>query len=183
MPELPEIRTARLLLRPWREADRVPFAEMNRDPEVRRFFPSVLSRAEADDLFDRLLGWQSEGLTFVAVEGPGGELIGMVGLAELDDDIPHSPGVEIGWRLVRRAWGQGFATEAARGWLEHGLGTLGLAEIVAFAVPGNARSRAVMERIGMSHDPAGDFDHPRIAEDSPLRRHVLYRLRREDWRP
>ncbi len=183
MPALPEIRTDRLLLRPWREADRAPFAEMNGDPEVRQFFPSVLSRAEADDLFDQLLGWQEEGLTFVAVEREGRELIGMAGLAELDDDIPPAPGVELGWRLVRRAWGRGYATEAARGWLEHGFGTLGLAEIVAFAVPGNARSRAVMERIGMTHDPGGDFDHPRIAEGSPLRRHVLYRFRRADWRP
>jgi len=84
---------------------------------------------------------------------------------------------------VRSAWGQGYATEAARGWLDHGFRALGLAEIVSFAVVANARSRAVMERLGMRRDAAGDFDHPALPVDSPLRRHVLYRLKREEWRP
>jgi ribosomal-protein-alanine N-acetyltransferase len=171
------------VLRPWAEADRAGFAAMNADPEVRRYFPSVLSRREADGFFDELLFWQREELTFAAVERRGGGLIGMAGLAVVDDEIPPAPAVEIGWRLVREAWGCGYATEAARGWLDHGFRTLGLSEIVAFTVPANASSRAVMARIGMIRDPAGDFDHPALPLDNPLCRHVLYRVRSEDWVP
>lgn len=177
----PELETPRLILRPWHEADREPFAAMNADPEVRRYFPSVLSRHEADVFFDRLLGWQREELVFAAVERKGGGLIGMAGLAEVDEEKPPAPAVEIGWRLARDAWGHGYATEAALGWLDHGFRSLCLPEIVAFAVAANARSRAVMERIGMTHDPERDFDHPSLRADSPLRRHVLYRLKREEW--
>jgi len=142
-----------------------------------------MARPEADAFFDKLLGWQREGLCFAAVEHKGRGLIGMAGLADLEDGMPPAPAVEIGWRLAREAWGHGFASEAARAWLAHGFTTLGLSEIVAFTVPANARSRAVMERIGMARDPAGDFDHPALPLDSPLRRHVLYRVRREDRRP
>ncbi len=182
MPDLiPTIETARLILRPWREEDRGPFATMNADPEVRRFFPTVLSRSEADAFFDMLVGWQCDELTFAAVERKGEGLIGMAGLAEVGDETPPAPAVEIGWRLVRAAWGHGYATEAAKGWLDYGFGKLRLDEIVSFAVPANARSRAVMERIGMTRDPDGDFDHPAIPEGSPLRRHVLYRLKRKDF--
>jgi ribosomal-protein-alanine N-acetyltransferase len=177
------IETPRLILRPWGEADRSGFAAMNADPEVRRYFPSVLSRPEADDFFDKLLGRQREGPTFAAVERKAGGLIGMAGLAEVKDEMPPAPAVEIGWRLIREAWGRGYATEAARGWLDHGFRTLDLGEIVAFTVPVNGRSRAVMERLGMTRDPAGDFDHPDLPVDSPLRRHVLYRLKREGWTP
>ena len=180
---VPRLETARLILRPWRDEDRGPFAAMNADPEVRRFFPTVLSRPEADQLFDRLVDWQRDALTFVAVERKGEGLIGMAGLAEVGEEIPPAPAVEIGWRLIPGAWGNGYATEAAKGWLGYGFRTLGLDEIISFAVVANTRSRAVMERIGMTRDPAGDFDHPNIPEGSPLRRHVLYRLRRGDWRP
>lgn len=178
---VPIIETERLILRPWRESDREPFAAMNADPEVRRHFPSVLSRSESDDLFDRLVGWQRDELTFAAVERKGAGLIGMVGLANVDEEKPPAPAVEIGWRLARHAWGQGHATEAARGWLDYGFRTLGIGEIVAFTVVANTQSQAVMARLGMRHDPMGDFDHPNIAVGSPLRRHLLYRLRREDW--
>ena len=92
------------------------------------------------------------------------------------------PAVEVGWRLARSAWGHGFATEAAEASLEYGFVALGLEEIVSFTATGNTRSRAVMERLGMRHDPAGDFDHPRLAESHPLRRHVLYRLGAPEWR-
>lgn len=173
--ELPTLETPRLILRPWREADRAAFVAMNADPEVRRFFPSVMSEAEGSAFLDRLMGWQREGLVFAAAELKSGGLAGMVGLAELDDDLPPAPAVEIGWRLARAHWGQGYATEAARAWLDHAFGPLGLAEVIAFAVPGNAASLAVMRRLGMTPAPSRDFDHPRIAPESPLRRHVLWR--------
>ena len=89
--------------------------------------------------------------------------------------------VEKGWRLVRSAWGRGYATEAARAALAFGFERAGLEEIVSFTVPGNGPSWAVMERLGMARDPADDFDHPAIAAGHPLRRHVLYRLRRRAW--
>jgi RimJ/RimL family protein N-acetyltransferase len=178
---IPHIETDRLILRPWREADRAPFAVTNADPEVRRFFPSVLTGKESDALFDRFLRWQRDAVCFAAVERKGSGLVGMTGLAAVDANMPPAPAVEIGWRFARQAWGQGYATEAARGWLGYGFEMMGLSEIVSFAVPANLASRAVMERIGMAHDPAGDFDHPELEIESPLRRHVLYRLRREDW--
>ncbi|HUS54563.1 MAG TPA: GNAT family N-acetyltransferase [Thermohalobaculum sp.] len=178
---VPEIETERLILRPWREVDSAPFAAMNGDPEVRRFFPSVLSEKESNALFDRFLSWQCDAICFAAVERKGEGLVGMTGLAAIDNNMPPAPAVEIGWRFARQAWGQGYATEAARGWFGYGFQTMGLSEIISFAVTGNIRSLAVMGRLGMQPDPVADFDHPGISPDSPLRRHVPYRLRREEW--
>ena len=179
-----EIETARLILRPWRDADAAPFAAMNADAEVMRFFPSVMDRDESDAVLERVRRkWDEDGFSFGAVERKGGGLVGFCGLSWVRFDAPFAPAVEIGWRLAREAWGQGYATEAARGWLGHGFGAMGLGEIVAFAVPANARSLAVMERLGMRRDPGGDFEHPRLPVDSPLRRHVLYRIKREEFAP
>ena len=179
-----EIETERLILRPWCDADAAPFAAMNADPEVMWLFPAVLDRDASDGLMSRLRAkWAEDGFTFGAVERKGGGVIGLCGLNRVRFAAPFAPAVEIGWRLARGAWGQGYATEAARAWLAQGFAALGLDEIVAFAVPANARSRAVMARLGMTHDRAGDFDHPNLAVDSPLRRHVLYRLGRNDWKP
>jgi RimJ/RimL family protein N-acetyltransferase len=91
------------------------------------------------------------------------------------------PAVEVGWRLDRLYWGHGFATEAARATLSDGFGRVGLTEIVSFTVPANERSIRVMERLGMTHDPADDFEHPRLPEGHRLCRHVLYRISRERW--
>ena len=175
-----ELRTARLLLRPWRDADLPAFAALNADPEVRRWFPGTLTRQESDAQAARFQGEiAAHGFGFWAVEAPGAApFIGFVGLRRVTFPAPFTPAIEAGWRLARERWGRGYATEAARAALAHGFGPLALPEIVAFAVPGNAASRRVMERIGMTRDPADDFDHPAIPEGSPLRRHVLYRAAR-----
>lgn len=173
-------RTERLLLRQWREDDRDPFAAMNADPEVMRHFPSVLDREASDAVLDRLRAAVDEqGWGLWAVERlDTGQLLGFTGLSVPRHPLPFMPCVEVGWRLARSAWGHGFATEAAREALRVGFDKLGLDEVVSFAVVGNTASRAVMERLGLTRDPADDFDHPALPVGHPLRRHVLYRLRR-----
>ncbi|HEY7851574.1 MAG TPA: GNAT family N-acetyltransferase [Caulobacteraceae bacterium] len=177
------LRTSRLILRDWRDDDFPAFAAMGADPAVMAHFPALLDRAASDALAARIRahhaahGWGSW-----AVEVPGeADFIGYVGLQTVSFDAPFAPAVEIGWRLARAHWGRGLATEAARAALAFGFERLALPEIVAFTVPANARSRAVMERLGMTRDPADDFDHPRLAEGHPLRRHVLYRMARARW--
>ena len=177
------LRTERLELRQWRESDREPFAALNADPVVMEHFPGLLTRDQADALIDRhraLLEAGEPGL-FAVEESATGTFIGFVGLAAPKFEAVFTPCVEIGWRLARTAWGHGYASEAARACLQHGFETLALDEIVSFTAVGNTRSRAVMERIGMTRDPAEDFDHPRLEPGSPLRRHVLYRLTRSRW--
>jgi ribosomal-protein-alanine N-acetyltransferase len=170
------IRTARLILRDWRDEDLEPYAALNADPRVMKHFPSVLSREESDAGAARIrehLAERGFGLWAAEVIG-GAPFIGFVGLC-----VPRwsaSPCVEIGWRLARDAWGHGYATEGARAALAFGFGELGLEEIVAIAVVANDRSRAVMRRLGMVQD--GELDHPFIPEGNPVRRHVLYRIRR-----
>lgn len=177
------LRTQRLLLRGWLAADRAAFAALNADPAVREYFPSLLSRAESDAEVDRIeahFARHGFGLWAVErVERPG--FIGFVGLATVEGGPAPAPATEIGWRLARRHWGCGYASEAASACLRHAFDALGLAEVVSFTSAGNLRSRAVMERIGMQRDPTGDFDHPRVPE-GPLRRHVLYRLSGATWR-
>lgn len=174
------LETPRLRLRPWEERDRAPFAAMGQDPEVMRHFPALLTRAESDAAVDRLSARLAEdGMTFLAVERKAdGAFLGFTGLVRVRWEAPFAPAVEIGWRLARFAWGQGHATEAARACLAWGFGPLGLAEIVAMAVPGNQPSHRVMERIGMARDPGGDFDHPLVPADWPHRRHWLWRISR-----
>ncbi len=177
-----EIRTERLLLRRWVTSDREPFAAMNADAQVRKYFPGRLSRAESDASAARISAhFEDHGYGFWAVEIPGGEpFAGMVGLALVTFEAPFTPCVEIGWRLAVPYWGHGYATEAAQAALVFGFDELRLDEIVSFTVPTNLRSRRVMERIGMTHTPAEDFDHPNVYEKHPLRRHVLYRINRTD---
>ncbi len=172
-----ELRTERLLLRQWREADRPVFASMNADPEVRRFFTKTLTAEESDASVDRFEKHIAEhGFGFWAVEAPEiAPFIGCVGLLRVSFDAPFAPAVEIGWRLARAHWNRGYATDGARAALAHGFGPLGLREIVSYAVPGNVASRRVMEKIGMRQDLGGSFDHPSLEESNPLRRHVLYR--------
>lgn len=177
------IVTPRLLLRPWEERDRAPFAAMSADPEVMRFFPALLAPDEASAVIDRqMLRQAADGFCFFALERRAdGAFLGFTGLATLRFQVPFAPPgarvVETGWRLARHAWGQGYAAEAARAAVAWGFDRLGLPEIVAFAVPANLRSLAVMARIGMRPDPAGDFDHPAVPADWPHRRHVLWRIR------
>jgi RimJ/RimL family protein N-acetyltransferase len=174
-----EGRTSRLLLRRWRASDREPFAQMSADPEVMAHFPATLDRAASDALVDRVEAhFVARGYGLWAIEVQGGEsFIGFAGLMVPRFDAHFTPAVEIGWRFARSAWGHGYATEAAREACRLGFVELRLPEIVSFTVPANLRSRRVMERLGMTHDPADDFDHPALPETSPLRRHVLYRLR------
>jgi len=183
MTQIIPIETERLLLRPWRDADREPFAALNADPEVMRHFPRPLSREESDTLADRIVARMDErGWGSFAVEIKGGEpFIGFVGPSVPSYEIPCGPCVEIGWRLARTAWGRGYATEAARAAVGLAVERLELREIVSFTVVANSRSRAVMERLGMTHDPADDFDHPLIEAGHPMRRHVLYRLSASAW--
>ena len=175
-----EFDTARLRLRQWRESDCAPFAAMAADPQVMEFLLPLPTRADSDAMVERGRTRIAEnGWGFWAVEHKAtGEFIGFTGLNVPLATLPFSPCVEIGWRLARHAWGQGFATEAARGALQVGFERLGFAEIVAFTALGNLRSAAVMKRIGMHEDVAGAFDHPAVPEGHPLRRHRLYRIAR-----
>jgi RimJ/RimL family protein N-acetyltransferase len=175
-----EPRTERLLLRQWRPEDRDPFAAMNADPRVMEHFPSLMSREESDASVDRIeKHFQDHGWGLWAVEVPGiAPFAGFIGLNIPRYEAHFTPCVEIGWRLAVDYWGQGYATEGARAALAFGFEELDLAEIVSYTVPGNLRSRRVMEKLGMKHDPGEDFDHPRVPAGHPLCRHVLYRLRR-----
>jgi RimJ/RimL family protein N-acetyltransferase len=167
------LRTARLLLRPWRDEDIAPFVEMSADPVVMEYLPPA---AEAWVAWARA-HWNEHGYGQWVVEIPGeANFIGVVGLAVVSYDAHFTPAVEVAWRLARAHWGRGYATEAARAALNYGFEKLGLTEIVALTVPANWRSRRVMERLGMTRVPEDDFDHPRLPE-GPLKRHVLYRLR------
>jgi RimJ/RimL family protein N-acetyltransferase len=177
-----ELTTERLLLRGWRPDDRTPFAALNVDPEVMAHFPALLSHRESDALADRIEAhFERDGWGLWAMEDrASGAFLGFTGLARPVFDAPFLPAIEIGWRLARPFWGKGYASEAARASTAFAFDALGLDEIVSMAVAANARSIAVMERLGMHRDPAEDFDHPLVAEPH-LRRHVLYRLTAADW--
>ncbi len=173
------IDTMRLRLRPWWDDDFAHMAAIHADPEMMELLGGPMDRAASDAWIARqMVHYGREGFCFWAVEACGGvaPLIGAVGLLRMQDGMPMAGGIQIGWRIGRKFWGNGYATEAAGAALADGFDQIGASEIVAFTVVHNRPSRAVMERLGMRHDPADDFDHPRIAEGSPLRRHVLYRL-------
>jgi len=177
-----EPSTSRLVLRQWREDDRGPFAALNADPRVMEYFPGLLTRDQSDAMVDRCIGQlRCDGFGLWAVEvKSSGEFIGFVGLTVPIWEAAFTPCTEIGWRLARSAWGQGYASEAAIAALATGFSSIGLDEVVSFTTTKNIRSQQVMKRIGMKRDPSSDFDHPRVAE-GPLRRHVFYRLGRTDW--
>jgi RimJ/RimL family protein N-acetyltransferase len=178
VPAGPIVATSRLVLRPFNDMDRSAFFELNAHPRVIELLGSSSSRAESDAMIDRFSAEMTrEGWGFWAVEMAGGApFIGMVGLHRMAPTMPIAPGIEIGWRLHPDYWSHGYATEAAKASLDYGFGQGGLSEIVAFTTTVNARSQAVMQRIGMVRDVDGDFDHPLLPEGSPLRRHVLYRI-------
>lgn len=165
------------VLRQWRDDDLDAFAEMNADPEVMQHMPAVLSRHESVAIFQRLRETiAAQGWGLWALEASG-ELAGWTGLSRPTWTAHFTPCVEIGWRLRRKFWGQGLATAAARAALRHGFETLRLPEIVTFTVPANRRSLRVMERLGFTRDPGGDFLHPRLPDGHPLQLHVLYRMK------
>jgi RimJ/RimL family protein N-acetyltransferase len=177
------LTSARLRLRPWSDADLEPFAELNADPQAMRFMPRPLTAAQSA----AFAAWAQAA---IEVRGFGpwalerhsdGAFLGCVGLMPVGFSAHFTPATELMWRLLPRHWGRGYATEAARECLRFAFTELSLDEVVAFTVPHNERSRALMARIGMRHDAGGDFDHPRLAADDPLRPHVLYRLPRALW--
>lgn len=174
-----ELRTDRLVLRRWREADREPFAELNADEVVMEHFAHRPTRAESDDLVDRIEAcFDREGFGLWAVEVEDGRFAGFTGLWPTPPHLSFSPAIEVGWRLAQHAWGRGIATEAAQAALDDGWERLGLTEVVSMTTTTNLRSQRVMQKLGMTHDPADDFDMPQIPEGHALRPHVLYRLTR-----
>jgi RimJ/RimL family protein N-acetyltransferase len=182
--ELTVLTTGRLILRPFEDTDRQPFFELNTHPLVVESLGVAATRAESDAMIDRYTAELArEGWSFWALSDTSSPaLIGMAGLHRVPAWLPCAPAVEIGWRLHPDSWGHGYATEAAGAALDAGFAA-GIEEIVAYTTTRNARSQAVMHRIGMVRDPARDFDHPSLPEDSPLRRHVLYRTRASHARP
>jgi RimJ/RimL family protein N-acetyltransferase len=156
---------------------------MNADSRVMEFFPKVLDRAESDASASRIrqhFDHHAFGLWAVEVSGVA-DFVGFVGLCVPRFEAHFGHCVEVGWRLAFGHWGRGYATEAARAAVGFALQQLALDEVVSFTVPANRRSRAVMERIGMTRREQDDFDHPSLAEGHLLRRHVLYRLSRARW--
>lgn len=172
------ITTNRLLLRRWRPSDRAPFAALNADPRVMEFFPKVHTRDESDAMVDRIEAHFAEkGFGLWAVEVPGSaEFIGFIGLSTPRFTAHFTPCVEIGWRLASEHWSHGYATEGAQAALNFAFDHLHLPEIVAMTAGKNQRSRRVMEKLGMTHAPSDDFDHPLLPVGHPITPHVLYRI-------
>ena len=172
-----ELRTERLILRRWQDSDLEPWAAMNADPQVREHLGEVMTRAQSDASVARFQQeFDARGYGWLAVEvRDTGTFIGFAGLDDVDEEMPLT-GVEIGWRLTRTAWGVGYATEAARAVLTFAFDTLGLPEVLALTTATNFRSQAVMQRLGMTRDPADDFDDPTVPE-GPLRPNVVFRIK------
>jgi RimJ/RimL family protein N-acetyltransferase len=180
------IRTQRLILRNWEERDRDLFYRINSDEQVMEFFPFRRDRETADRVMDRMRGEIArDGFGWTAAEvAETGECTGFIGLHRVEiEGLAREGTCEIGWRLAPEYWGKGYVTEGANALLAFGFTKLDLAEIISFAVWSNTRSTAVMERLGMRRDADADFDHPNVPDTHPeLRRHVLYRLGRDEWK-
>ena len=176
------LTTDRILLRQWQPRDREPFAALNADSEVMRYFENTKSRPESDATAAQLEAHINDhGFGFWAAElRESGDFIGFIGIETTPSTLPCSPAVEIGWRLDKRFWGKGLAPEGARACLLFGFSKLGLDEVVSFTTEGNVPSMRVMEKIGMKHDTSSDFEHPAIPEGHPLRSHVFYRIGQTD---
>jgi RimJ/RimL family protein N-acetyltransferase len=183
MADGPTLHTERLILRRWKDQDGDAFAALNSDPVVMEHFPGVLTREESDQMIRHMeLHFEEFGYGLWAVEIRWAEkLIGFAGLAVPTFNTHFTPAVEIGWRLTRDEWGNGYATEAAKAAIDFGFDHARLDEILSWTIPANERSQGVMTRLGMERAPELDFDHPRFLDDDRLRRHVVYRLTREQW--
>lgn len=180
---LPSLSTPRLLLRPWRDGDLEAFAALNADPEVMRHFPACMGREDSDALAARIHAHFSEhGFgQWIVERRDDGAFLGVLGVQHVGFEAAFTPAVEIGWRLDRAFWRQGYALEAARAVLEYAFAQLRLTEVVAFTVPANLPSQSLMQRLGMQRDAAADFEHPRLPQGHALRPHVLFRISREQW--
>jgi RimJ/RimL family protein N-acetyltransferase len=176
-----QLETPRLTLRSWQEPDRAPFAEMNADPVVMHFFEAPMTRQQSDEAIERYLGaFDRDGFSFFAAHLRGtGDFAGTIGLQIMRDVVPNlpQPAVEIGWRLTQSAQGKGLATEGAQAIVDFAFNQLGLNEVVAITALPNQPSRRVMEKLGMTHRPELDFDHPRVPIGHQYLRHTLYSLR------
>ena len=183
MTQVATLRTERLLLRPWRSSDRVPFAALNADTRVMEHFPRTSTREESDAFADRIIArMDQQGFGLWAAEVPGvADFIGFIGLNSADAVLGR-PVLEIGWRLAAEHWGRGYATEGARASLAHAFDVLDRDEVVSFTTTANQRSRHVMEKLGLVRRAEDDFDHPGVPPTWPGRRHVLYRITRDEWR-
>jgi len=180
----PHLTTERLLLREWRDSDRPPYAALNGDPEVMHHFPSTLTPQQSDEMIDRMsAAWRDRGFGLWAVERRDTTVfIGFVGLSAPSWQASFTPCVEVGWRLAKQHWGNGYAPEAATAVLDWGFANVELPDdqIVSFTTQGNLSSQRVMQKIGMTRDLDGDFDHP-LLPDWVDRRHVLYRINRRQY--
>ncbi len=177
----PELRTERLLLRRWRDEDRAPIAAVNADPLVMAWLGPLMTRDESDAATARTEAFFDQhgyGLWAVELLAEPGSCLGYVGLSVPRFAAPFLPAIEVGWRLASERWGNGYAPEGARAALAFAWDTLGLDEVVSFTAAINTKSRRVMDKVGLTRDPAGDFDHPNVPAGDPLRPHVLYRVRR-----
>lgn len=176
------LETKRLILRTWKEEDAEPYYQMNQDPLVIEFLIKSLSMEEVKKFIaDKNRCFFEQRYTFFAVEEKEtGMLIGSIGLQKISNPPPSFPPIEIGWYLASQYWGKGYATEAAKAVLKYALGTLNIEEIFACAVVKNDRSRRVMEKIGMTRDFQGDFEHPKLPKEHPLSKHVLYRMKKSE---
>jgi RimJ/RimL family protein N-acetyltransferase len=183
-PGTTHLSTDRLTLRTWTDDDVAAMLALSTDPEVMRYFPAPMTQEQAAAFVaqqrERLAA--GEPGNFVVEHRETGAFLGFTGLAVPRHPLPFQPCVEVGWRLVRQAWGHGYATEAARACLDHAFDTLALDEVVSFTAVVNLPSRRVMERLGMHHDPAEDFDHPAVPSGHEVERHVLYRISAQEWR-
>ncbi|MDF3048125.1 MAG: N-acetyltransferase [Candidatus Midichloriaceae bacterium] len=174
------IHTDRLILRPWREEDIMPFSSINKDLFVMEYMPNILTTEETALFMNKMVehyieyGFGVMALTLKDTQ----ELVGYIGLKNVAFESHFTPAVEIAWRLGSQYWGKGFATEGAKACLDYGFNQIGLEEIVSFTVPDNIRSIKVMERIGMIRDVNGDFSHPKLPLNYKLSKHVLYRKER-----
>lgn len=176
------LESERLILRTFEETDLDAMTTINQDPKVCEYLPSIGSREETQGLISRIIKHhQEKGFSLYAVELKNtGEMLGFIGLITPSFEAHFTPAVEIGWRLSSKYWNQGYATEGALAVLHYAFTVLQIPEIVSFTVVNNHASRRVMEKIGLKHNPDDDFDHPKLDQDSPLKRHVLYRLSKKD---
>ena len=177
------IETDRLILRTWVDADLESMFAINQDPKVMEYFPELQDLETTKKLIVRINShFEKYGYTVYATERKdSGEFIGFIGLFTPEFESHFTPATEIGWRLSSNHWGQGFATEGAKAVLDYAFRELKIPEIVSFTAAGNAKSIRVMQKIGLQHNEADDFDHPKLDDTSPLKRHVLYRLSREKY--
>jgi len=177
------LTTKRLILRTWQNSDLEPMTAINQDSNVMEYFPGLQNTDQTLQFINRIKQHQDDhGFSLYAIEIKNtGEFIGFAGLLIPSFEAHFTPAVEIGWRLASSHWNKGFATEAAKAVLNFAFTKLNLEKVVSFTVENNLRSRRVMEKIGMHYDPEDDFAHPKLDKTSPLCRHVLYRLTKDEY--